>query len=121
MHMVDPLNKGHVGDSINSVVFSFIERLSSFRGSQCNKTIGKVIFGTLSNVLCREVYCTVSLFQRVHYQRFHCNTIKLDRDHNQHTLLVWRASPFTREAGSGVMAIHKLYATLTDMLQRSST
>ena len=27
---------------------------------------------TLSHVLCREVHCTVSLLERVHYQRFHC-------------------------------------------------
>ena len=39
---VEPPNKGHVGDNINSVVLSFIERLSSFRGS---KTIGHVILG----------------------------------------------------------------------------
>ena len=32
-----PLNKGHVGDNINSAGLSFIERLSSFRGSQCNR------------------------------------------------------------------------------------
>ena len=70
--IVKPPNKGHVGDDINSAVLSFIERLSSFRGSQCIKTIGHVIFGTLNSVLCREVYYTVSLFQRVHYWRFHC-------------------------------------------------
>ena len=34
---VKPLNKGHIGDNINSAVLSFIERLSSFRGSQCIK------------------------------------------------------------------------------------
>ena len=27
--------------------------------------------GTVSCVLCREVYYTVSLFGRVHYRRFH--------------------------------------------------
>jgi hypothetical protein len=37
-------------------------------------TTGRNYFGTSSCVLCREVYCTVSLFGRVHYQRFHCNT-----------------------------------------------
>ena len=63
---VEPLNKGHVGDNIYSAVLSFIERLSSFRGSKCTKTIGHVIFGTLNSVLCREVYYTVSQFQRVH-------------------------------------------------------
>ena len=71
---MEPLNKGHVGDNINSAVLSFIERLSSFKGSKCTKTIGHVIFGTSNRVLCREVYytVTVSLFRRVHYQRFHC-------------------------------------------------
>ena len=64
---VEPPNKGHVGDNINSAVLSFIERLSSFRGSKCTKTIGHVIFGTSNSVLCREVYYTVSLFRRVHY------------------------------------------------------
>ena len=69
---VEPPNKGHVGDNINSAVLSFIERLSSFRGSKCTKTIGHVIFGTSNSVLCREVYYTLSLFRRVHYRRFHC-------------------------------------------------
>ena len=41
---VEPLNKGHIGDNINSAVFPFIERLSSFRGPKCSKTIGHVIF-----------------------------------------------------------------------------
>ena len=53
---VEPLNRGHVGDNINSAILSFIERLSSFRGSQC--PIGKIIFGTSNSVLCREVYYT---------------------------------------------------------------
>ena len=52
---VEPPNKGHVGDNINSTVLSFIERLSSFRSSQCIKTIEKVIFGTLSNAFCRGI------------------------------------------------------------------
>ena len=45
---VESPNKGNVGDTINSAVLSFIERLSSFRGS---KTIGHVIFGTSNSVL----------------------------------------------------------------------
>ena len=49
-------NKGHVGDNINSAVLSFMERLSSSRGSKCTETIGHVIFGTSNSVLCREVY-----------------------------------------------------------------
>ena len=52
-----------------------MERLSSFRGSKCTKTIGHVIFGTSNSVLCREVYYTVSLFRRVHNQRFHYNYV----------------------------------------------
>ena len=73
MYTVEPPNKGHVGDNINLAVLSFsIERLFSFRGSKCTKTIGHIIFGTSNSVLCREVYYTVSLFWRVHYQRFHC-------------------------------------------------
>ena len=63
---VEPPNKGHIGDDINSAVLSFIERLSSFRGSKCAKSIGHVIFGTSNSVLCREVYYTVSLFWRIH-------------------------------------------------------
>ena len=69
---MEPPNKGHIGDNINSAVLSFIERLSSFRDSKCTKTIGHVIFGTSNSVLCGEVYYTVSLFQRVHYRRVHC-------------------------------------------------
>ena len=34
VYTVEPLNKGHVGDNTNSAVLSFIERLSSFRGSK---------------------------------------------------------------------------------------
>ena len=65
---MEPPNKGHVGDNINSDVLSFIERLSSLRGSKCTKNIGHVaiIFGTLNGVL--RSY-TVSLFRRVHYRR----------------------------------------------------
>ena len=40
---MEPPNKGHVGDNINSAVLFFIERLSSFRGSKCTKAIGHVI------------------------------------------------------------------------------
>ena len=52
---MEPPNKRHVGDNINSAVLSFIERLSSFRGSECTKPIGHVIFGTSNSLLCREV------------------------------------------------------------------
>ena len=43
---VEPPNKGHIGDNINSAVLSFIEVL---------KPIGHVIFGTSNSILCREV------------------------------------------------------------------
>ena len=42
---MEPLNKGHVEDNINSAILSFIERLSSFRGSKCTKIIGHTILG----------------------------------------------------------------------------
>ena len=63
-------NKGHFGDNINSDVLFFVERLSSFGGLKCIRTIGKQIFGTLACVLCREVYYIVStsLYWRVHYR-----------------------------------------------------
>ena len=67
-YTVEPPNKGHVGDNINSAVVSLVERLSSFGGSKCIRTIRKQ---TLNCVLCREVYYTVSLSRRVHYRRFH--------------------------------------------------
>ena len=41
VYTVEPLNKGHVGDNVNSAVLSFVERLSSFRGSKCTKTIDR--------------------------------------------------------------------------------
>ena len=48
---VEPPNKGHIGDYINSAVLSFMERLSSFRGSQ---HIGEVFFffGPQSIIQC---------------------------------------------------------------------
>ena len=48
---MEPPNKGHVEDDINSGVLSFVERLSSFRGSKCIRTIGKTISGTSTCVL----------------------------------------------------------------------
>ena len=32
---------------------------------------------TVSRVLCREVYYTVSLFRRVHYPLFHCMYVRM--------------------------------------------
>ena len=41
----EPPNKGHVGNTIlYSAILSIVEKLSSLRGSQCIKTIGKIIF-----------------------------------------------------------------------------
>ena len=56
---MEPPNKGHVRDNINSLVLSFVESCPLLGGCQCIKTIGKVIFGTSSSVPCREVilYC----------------------------------------------------------------
>ena len=55
---MEPPNKGHFGDNINSVVtvVSFVERLSSLGGSKCIRSIGKQIFGTLTCVLWRDVH-----------------------------------------------------------------
>ena len=68
---VEPPNKGHVGDNINSAVVFFVERLSSFGDLKCIRSIGKHSFWTLNCVLCREVYYTVSLSRRVHYRCIH--------------------------------------------------
>ena len=38
---------------------------------------------TSSNVFCREVYYTMSLFWRVHYRRFHCKRINYCTVHMQ--------------------------------------
>ena len=65
-------NKGHLGDNINSAVAPFVERWSSFGGSKCIKTVGNQIFGTSTCVLCREIYCIVSLSRRVHYRSSQC-------------------------------------------------
>ena len=53
---VEPLNKGHVGDNINSAILSFVETLFPFGGSRCIRVIGKTLFGALTCVLCKEVY-----------------------------------------------------------------
>ena len=55
---VEPPNKGHFGCNINSDVVSFVERLSSLRRF---KKYWKQMFGTLTCVLCREVYYIVPL------------------------------------------------------------
>ena len=45
---MEPPNKGHFGDNINSAVLSFVERFSSSRRFRSIRTIGKQIFGTLT-------------------------------------------------------------------------
>ena len=60
---VEPLNKGHFGDNMNSADLFFVERFSSL-GSKC--IVGIVYTGTVSRALCREVCYTVSSFRRVH-------------------------------------------------------
>ena len=45
---MEPPNKGHFGEYINSDVVSFVERLSSL----CESS-GKQFFGTLTRDLCR--------------------------------------------------------------------
>ena len=48
---MEPLNKGHFGDSINSADLFFVERFSSLGGSKCycrNYT------GAISRVLCKR-------------------------------------------------------------------
>ena len=67
MGTAEPPNKGHVGDNIDSAVVSFVERLTSFEGLKCIRTIGETIFGTLTCVLCREVYYIVSLTEVLLY------------------------------------------------------
>ena len=51
----------------NSADLFFVERFSSLRGSN---VLYRNYTGTLSCVLCREDYYAVSIFERVHYQRF---------------------------------------------------
>ena len=60
---VESPNKGHVGDNINSAILSFLERLSSFGGSNYIRQI----FGTLDLCPFKEVYHT----WRIHYRKFH--------------------------------------------------
>ena len=69
---MEPLNRRHVGDDIDSAVVSFVERLSY---SDVQNIFRENNFWDLH--LCplyREVYYIVSLSRRVHYRRFHCST-----------------------------------------------
>ena len=56
---VKPLNKGHFGDNINSAVLSFMERVSSSRRFSIYWNYRESNFGSLSNVLYREVTYSV--------------------------------------------------------------
>ena len=71
---VEPPNKGHFEGQQNPATYIrnlfFVERFSPLGGSKC--TYDRNETRTTSRVLCREVYYTVSIFGRVHYQRFHC-------------------------------------------------
>ena len=53
-YTVEPPNKGHFGDNINSAVLSLYRGCPYFGGSKCIRTIGKQIFGILNCVLCIE-------------------------------------------------------------------
>ena len=67
---VDPPNKGHlqdIKDNINSADLFLVERFSSLGGSKY--VVGIILAGTVSHVLCREVYHTVSLFGICMYSR----------------------------------------------------
>ena len=65
---VEPPSKGHFGTTL----FVLCKEVILFGRFKMYKTIGKMYSWTSSLVLCREVYCTVSLFGRIHYRRFHC-------------------------------------------------
>ena len=69
---VNPLNKGHVRDNINSHAFSLVDRLSSSRRFKLYCYYRETKFSGPRTVHCREVFNTVSLSRRIHYQRFHC-------------------------------------------------
>ena len=63
---VEPLSKGQFGMTLFVLCREVV-----FERFKCIRTIGRKCFVTSSHVLCREVYCTVSIFGRVHYQN-HC-------------------------------------------------
>ena len=67
--------------------------------------------GSISCVLCREVYYTVSIFGRTHCQRFHCSEGKLHHSRNsgqQHRVATkWiKSTEFSEE---GIISIHRLH------------
>ena len=77
-YTVQPPNKGHFGNNINSSLLSFVERLSSILGgSNCIRTIGKPIIRNLEKCplyIERFIIIIVSLSRRVHYRRFDCSS-----------------------------------------------
>ena len=67
---VGPPNKGHVGDNINSLVMSFVDRgCPLLGGSQCIETIGKETSSSALIIVERSFF-TPPLSQRVPYWRF---------------------------------------------------
>ena len=67
---VKPLNKGHVGDNINSHALSLVERLSSSRRFKLYCYYMEKEFSGSQEL--SAVDNTVSLSQSVHHQRFYC-------------------------------------------------
>ena len=56
---MEPPNKGHVGDNINSAVLSFVHKeVVLLSELEVQNVLELTIFGTLTSVLCREVYYT---------------------------------------------------------------
>ena len=65
------LNKGHFGDNINSTDLFFVQRLSSSGGSKY--IVGIILEPQVVSFIERFITLCMSLFGRVHYQRFHCS------------------------------------------------
>ena len=62
---VEPPNKGYFGKNINSVVMSFVERLSSsWRFKKHIRTTGKPIIWDIEKCPCREVCYIMSYLVR---------------------------------------------------------
>ena len=59
--IVEPPNKGHFGNNINSVVFVLCREVDFFWGVKSTETIGSKHLGTSSGVLCREDLSLCSL------------------------------------------------------------
>ena len=88
---VEPPNKVHVGDNVNSLVLSFVEKLSSSRRF---KTMERLNIWDLKQCPCRVVYYTLSLSWRVHYRRFHCtDNIPIHAWHSPLSGIVYACPP----------------------------